>query len=122
MGVRRRMAVLVAVAAVGGATGLGACGSDDESTITDPEPVTTSEPSTTTSEPETTESTTTEDDGGVEAEPGDDSGGHGGNSGTGGTGSFDPAKPDSPQNDVPPQPGAQESFEQFCDENPGACG
>jgi hypothetical protein len=35
-----------------------------------------------------------------------------------------PGEPeDSPQNDTPPPPGsAAEEFEQFCDENPEACG
>lgn len=43
-------------------------------------------------------------------------------SGSGGT-SVNPAKPDSPSNDVPPEPGSPESkFEQYCDQNPGACG
>jgi hypothetical protein len=33
------------------------------------------------------------------------------------------APPDSPENDVPPPPGSPaERFEEFCDENPGACG
>lgn len=37
--------------------------------------------------------------------------------------SYDPSKPDSPQNDVPPKPGTPEAaFEQYCRENPGACG
>jgi ABC-type glycerol-3-phosphate transport system substrate-binding protein len=34
----------------------------------------------------------------------------------------DPSLPeDSPQNDTPPQDPAQQQFEQFCSENPGAC-
>jgi hypothetical protein len=38
-------------------------------------------------------------------------------------GTPDPAKPDSPENDVPPEPGTpEEKFEQYCEENPGACG
>jgi hypothetical protein len=36
---------------------------------------------------------------------------------------YDPSKPDSPENDVPPEPGTPEAkFEQYCRENPGACG
>ena len=34
-----------------------------------------------------------------------------------------PSKPDSPTNDLPPKPGSpQERFEQYCEQNPGACG
>lgn len=34
-----------------------------------------------------------------------------------------PAEPDSPENDTPPPPGSPaEQFENFCDENPEACG
>lgn len=34
----------------------------------------------------------------------------------------DPALPeDSPENDTPPDDPAQQQFEQFCSENPGAC-
>jgi hypothetical protein len=37
--------------------------------------------------------------------------------------SYDPSKPDSPQNDVPAQQGTpQGNFEQYCNQNPGACG
>ncbi len=35
----------------------------------------------------------------------------------------DPNLPDTEQNDLPPDPGTpQEAFENFCKENPGACG
>jgi hypothetical protein len=40
----------------------------------------------------------------------------------GGT-TFDPGRPDSPTNDVPPPQGSpQEQFEQRCEQNPEACG
>jgi hypothetical protein len=46
-----------------------------------------------------------------------------GGQGPGSSGGFDPSKPDSPANDVPPPPGSpQQSFEQFCNKNPAACG
>jgi hypothetical protein len=122
-GFRTTGTVIVTLAAAG-VIALPGCGGDDEQTVdtvTLPEQVTTSEPATT-SEPQTTEATTTGESGGVEAEPDDDSG-QGEDGGTGGTGSYDPSKPDSPTNDVPPQPSSpQEKFEQFCDENPQACG
>jgi hypothetical protein len=36
---------------------------------------------------------------------------------------YDPAQPDTPENDVPPPPGSpQEAFEQMCEQNPAACG
>lgn len=38
-------------------------------------------------------------------------------------GSTAPTTPDSPENDRKPAPGTPESkFEEFCDNNPGACG
>ncbi|MBM3666123.1 MAG: hypothetical protein FJW90_01345 [Actinobacteria bacterium] len=41
----------------------------------------------------------------------------------GGTPSYDPDKPDSASNDKPPDPGSpEEQFENFCKQNPGACG
>jgi hypothetical protein len=43
-------------------------------------------------------------------------------SGSGGD-NYDPAQPDTPENDVPPPPGSpQEAFEQMCEQNPAACG
>ena len=43
-------------------------------------------------------------------------------SGSGGT-TVDPNKPDSPTNDLPPEPDTPEArFEEFCKKNPGACG
>jgi hypothetical protein len=39
------------------------------------------------------------------------------------TGTVDTTKPDSPSNDIPPPPGSpQGKFEEFCKQNPGACG
>jgi len=62
-----------------------------------------------------TDETTTDDSGGTpapEAPPAT------GGDGSGGT----PAPEDSEQNDVPPPSGSPaERFEQFCQENPGAC-
>lgn len=62
-----------------------------------------------------TDRTTTEDSGGSTAPsttPPADSGGSGGTD----------APQDSPQNDAPPPSGSPaERFEQFCEENPGAC-
>lgn len=38
-------------------------------------------------------------------------------------GSYDPSKPDSPENDLPPPAGSpQDAFEQQCEQNPAACG
>jgi len=122
---RRGAAVLIAAVAL--ALAGAACGSDDETTDTAPAArteTTQAEPTTT----EITEGTTTEGEGGddsggsgpeeeTESEGGDDSGG------VSGSGGGDPTKPDSPENDVAPEPGTpQEAFEQFCDENPEACG
>jgi hypothetical protein len=43
-------------------------------------------------------------------------------SGSGGT-TADPSKPDSPTNDLPPEPDTPEArFEEFCEKNPGVCG
>jgi hypothetical protein len=102
------MAALLVLTAL--AIGAAGCGSDDESgdtttvpTISVPsgEVQTLPEQKTTTTTPE---QTTT------------DSGGSGGTN-------FNPSKPDSPTNDVPPAPGTPESkFEQYCKQNPGACG
>jgi hypothetical protein len=103
---RRRLALaLLLPALVLGAAG---CGSDDEETtpsVTVPAAAETA-PATTTAPPTTTEATTTTKTGK-----------------TGGTPSYDPVKPDTPENDVPPPPGSpQEAFERMCEQNPGACG
>jgi hypothetical protein len=43
-------------------------------------------------------------------------------SGSGGTG-IDTEKPDSPANDIPPEPDTPEArFEDFCKKHPGVCG
>ena len=61
-----------------------------------------------------TDTTTTDDSGGTPA-PDAPAGTDGGSGGT-------EAPQDSPQNDTPPPSGSPaERFEQFCQENPGAC-
>jgi hypothetical protein len=133
-----RPSLAALLAAAGIALAVAGCGGDSESTVsTAASPATTtsaSEQTTTGTEPATTESepTTTEDSGGVG--PGEtttqttteDSGGGGGGgnaNGGGGTPSYDPSQPDSPQNDIPAAPGTpQGNFEQYCQQNPGACG
>jgi len=105
-------ALLLAISAL--AVGAAACGGDDDGgseeaevpEISVPAGKPQSVPDETTTTPETT-TTTTPDTGG----------------GGGGGGNYDPGKPDSPTNDIPPKPGTPEAkFEQFCEENPGACG
>jgi len=94
---RRAFAVLLALGAL--AFGATACGDDDESDTTSVPEITIPE-----GEAETTTGEPTSDP---------DSGGT----------SFDPDKPDSPSNDVPPEPDTPEArFEEFCEKNPGACG
>jgi hypothetical protein len=64
-----------------------------------------------------TQETTTNDSGGTSAPDAPPATGDGGGD-SGGT----PAPDDSPQNDTPPPSGSPaERFEQFCQENPGAC-
>jgi hypothetical protein len=101
-------AALVALS-LGVAAGVG-CGDDgDDDTVSIP----TISVEETTTEATTTEQTTT-------APPTTTEGG-GGNSG--GTPSYDPNQEDGPANDKPPDPGSpEEAFENFCKENPGACG
>ena len=105
---RRRLALaLLLPALVLGAAG---CGDDDEETtpsVTAPASTSTA-PATSTAPVTTTEPTTTTKTGTEK---------------TGGTPSYDPAKPDTPANDVPPPPGSpQEAFEKQCEQNPSACG
>jgi hypothetical protein len=87
------------------------CGGEDEgspSTTTAPELTVPGEEG----ETETTETQSTT----PTAPPGSGGGG-------GGTQSPPRTQPDSPQNDIPPEPGTPEDrFERFCRENPGACG
>jgi hypothetical protein len=93
------------------ALGTGACGEDDEETspsVTVPASTETAPATTTTTAPVTTTKPTTRTE-----KTGK----------TGGTPSHDPAKPDTPANDVPPPPGSpQEAFEKQCEQNPSACG
>jgi hypothetical protein len=96
----RPPAVVAVIAAL--ALGVVACGDDDEDEgVSIPSisiPTETTAPA-----PETTTPTTTAPEGG----------------GTGAEG----GQPDSAENDVPPPAGSpQERFEQFCEQNPGACG
>ena len=117
IGRRRVTATLLALAAVslsvGAATGCGDEDSGDEVTIPSISlEQTTTEDAPTTAETETGGQTTTGDSG-----SGSESG-----SGSGGT-SFDPNRPDGPTNDKPPEPGSpEEAFENYCKDNPGACG
>jgi len=92
--------VLLALAALAlGATGCGGDGEDGTSSVPDiTVPKGEAETDTTTIETETTTGS------------------------SGGTG-YDPAKPDSPTNDIPPEPNTPEAkFEEFCKQNPGVCG
>jgi hypothetical protein len=103
---------LLATALIG-ALALGGCGGDDSGeptqpavsipAITSPLPATSTAPGTGAGPATTTPATTTE----------------GGKPGTG----FDPNKPDSATNDVPPAAGSPEdAFEKHCRRNPEACG
>lgn len=115
--IRARVALAGAVLALAGAAGLSACGDDE------PEPAaTTTEPAATTTTAEPAES----EDPYQGAE--DDGGASGGGSGgvpapPTGSGSAPSGAEDSPEHDVPPEPGSPaQRFEQFCEENPKACG
>jgi len=103
---RRRLALTLLLPAL--ALGVAGCGGDDGETtpsVTVPASTETA-PATTAAPVTTTEPTTTTKTGK-----------------TGGTPSHDPAKPDTPTNDVPPPPGSpQEAFEKQCEQNPSACG
>jgi hypothetical protein len=97
---------------------LGGCGSDSESTTAPQSTAITRETSPqSTAESTTTESTTTtEDNGGTPASGGGDN-----TSSDGGSGGS--SVPDTPSNDVtPPANTPQGKFEQYCNQNPGACG
>jgi hypothetical protein len=103
---------LLATAAIG-ALALVGCGGDEPSETTQPAvsvPAVTSPLATTgTAGGTTTGSTTTEPSTTAQ----------GGKTGTG----FDPNKPDSATNDVPPAAGSPEdAFERHCKRNPDACG
>ncbi len=104
---RRRLALaLLLPTLVLGAAG---CGDDNEETtpsVIAPAATETAPATTTAPAAATTESTTTTKTGK-----------------TGGTPSYQPTKPDTPENDVPPPPGSpQEAFEKQCAQNPSACG
>ena len=111
---RRVTALLAALAALtlGAAVGAG-CGDDgDDDTVSIP---------TISVEDTTTEATTTEQT--TPPQTTTQGGGGGSGSGTGGTPSYDPNQEDGPANDKPPDPGSpEEAFENFCKDNPGACG
>jgi hypothetical protein len=128
---RRGGAVLVVGAAL--AFGTAACGDDEETgSVTTPSVPAQTDDTPTITEEATTEAESTDDDSGGVASPDettdetenegpDDSGGVGPSDA--GDGRGDPARPDSPENDVAPEPGSpQEAFEQYCDANPDACG
>ena len=118
------LAVALAITAAG-------CGSDEETTAPPirPTPDTVPGQTDTASTEATTEQTETNSGGGVgptdtttteTTETTDDNGGGGGGGVSPG---YDPSQPDSSTNDVPAQQGTpQGSFEQYCNENPGACG
>ena len=99
---RGRGSVAILTALIVLALGLGGCfGGDDEGDEVTVPSISVPEPKTTTTTPEQTTTNS------------------GGSCGT----KVNPSKPDSPTNDVPPAPGTPESkFEQYCNQNPGACG
>ncbi len=103
---------LLATALIGALAMAGCGGGGDSGETTRPAisvPAVTSPLQTTTAAGTTTESTTTE----ATATTG------GGKTGTG----FDPNRPDSATNDVPPAAGSPEdAFEKHCRQNPDACG
>jgi hypothetical protein len=122
---RKRVALLLALLALG----VAGCGGDDESETVPPAPelslpgedTPTLEdlPGSTTSTDSTTGTDTAPGGGGevtpppaTPQEPGGQQPPSGGQ----------PAPGDTPENDTPPPPGSPaERFEQFCQENPGAC-
>jgi cytoskeletal protein RodZ len=126
---RRGLAApVVAVALVFAFAG---CGSDEETTAPAVESSSANATTTTHSESASTETTTEQTNtsssaGGVSppaetttSEAPDDNGGGGGGVSPG----YDPSQPDSSTNDVPPEPGTpQQGYEQYCKDNPGACG
>jgi uncharacterized protein YceK len=117
---RRPLATATAVALVtaAGLLALSGCGSDIESTTAPSSaPAQQTAPQTTTSSTTTESTTTTEDNGGATSPSGggDNTSSDGGSGGSG--------VPDTPSNDVtPPANTPQGKFEQYCNQNPGACG
>lgn len=125
----RRLAGLLLVCAALAAIAAG-CGGDDETpTVDQPEserpasePGTDNQPDTTTTAPPTTTETTKPGSGGT-APPGETTTTTPGSGGSAPPGSYDPGQPDSPENDIPPEPGTpEERFEKYCEEHPEACG
>jgi hypothetical protein len=104
-----KLRLTIALAAVAAGLGAVGCGGDDESGAETTPSI--SIPAVTVP----TAPTTTAPSGGVAPETTTGSGS--------GRGNYDPAQPDTPENDVPPPPGSpQEAFEQMCEQNPAACG
>jgi hypothetical protein len=102
---RRRLALALLLPAL--LIGAAGCGDDDDEETT---PSVTAPAATETAPPTTATPTTTTEPTTTKPK-------------TGGTPSYDPVKPDTPENDVPPPPGSpQEQFEQLCEQNPAACG
>ena len=95
---RALVALLVALALVG-AVG---CGDDDDDDVTGTVPELTVPQGEAETEAQTEPTTTTSESGGTD---------------------FDAEKPDSPANDIPPEPDTPEArFEEFCEKHPQACG
>jgi hypothetical protein len=121
---RRAAPVFFACLALVAGTAVAGCGGDDEET--GPTTTPTIEPATPTGptgaageegeeqeEPASDDSSVDPEDGTVTPPP------ESGDQATGGT----QDQVDSPENDLPPEPGSPEAqFEQYCDENPEACG
>ena len=118
----RRAGILVASCILALGTAAAGCGGDDEDNGSSDEP-STIEPATPTGptgaageegtedgeKPEDVDGDVGLEDGTVTPPPESDSQAQGGE--------------DSPENDIPPEPGSPEAkFEEFCDENPEACG
>ncbi len=116
---RRTLAILSAVAVivglVAGLVAVGAGDDDDNGTSLPEISVPAGEPQTV---PQETDTTEPKPDG-----TGGANGTGGAKPGGGGGGSVNPSEPDTATNDKPPPAGSpEEAFEQFCEQNPGACG
>jgi hypothetical protein len=111
---------LAAVLCASAVIGFAACGGDGENKA-GPQPAKTKAPTSTestsseSSTSATASTTTTEDNGGVQP---DDDNGQGSGGSNGGSG-----PEDTPSHDItPPADTPQGKFEQYCNQNPGACG
>jgi hypothetical protein len=106
------MAMRLTIALACGVLALAGCGGDEEkASETDTTPRITV-PNEETTPPATTETTPPQTQATPPPPTTPDSGG-----------STVPAAPDSPENDTKPAPNTPEQrFEEFCDQNPGACG